>query len=140
MNNKELLKNLFQRIWNNGELDVVGEFVSPEYTIYHDPGDQWEGQTLDNETYKKRVQFSRNIFPDLQFVFKELVAEDNKVTVSWFMQGTHKGDHPQLAATGEKLNMPGMTIYYFDDNDKVCGHWQVIDRMVFLTQLGVLKA
>ncbi len=139
MNNKKMLKNLFERVWNNGELETVGEFVSSEYIIYHDPGDQWEGRTLNNDTYKQRVEFSRKIFPNLSFVFKELISEDNKVTVSWFMQGTQKGDHPQLPATGKTINLPGMTLYYFDNNGKVIGHWQVIDRMLFLTQLGVLK-
>jgi steroid delta-isomerase-like uncharacterized protein len=139
MNNKETLKKLLERVWSNSELDAVGELVSPEYTIYHDPGDQWEGQTLDNEAYKNRVEFSRKIFPDLKFVIQELLAENNKVAISWFMQGTHLGDHPQLPATGKKLNMPGMTIYYFDNDGKVNGHWQVVDRMVFLMQLGVLK-
>lgn len=139
MSNKETLKKLFERVWNNGDFNVVGDLVSPEYTIYHNPGDQREGQTLDNETYKKRVEFSREIFPDLRFVFNELLSEDNKVSVSWFMQGTHKGDHPQFPATGKKLNIPGMTIYYFDNEGKVTGHWQVIDRMLFLTQLGAIK-
>lgn len=40
MNNKETLKNLLERVWNNGELEMVSELVAPEYTIYHDPGDQ----------------------------------------------------------------------------------------------------
>ena len=34
MNNKKTLKSLFERVWNNGELEVVGEFVFSGYAMY----------------------------------------------------------------------------------------------------------
>jgi steroid delta-isomerase-like uncharacterized protein len=134
--NKELLKRLFEEVWNQGKLDVADELIAPEYTIKHDPGDAWEGKTIDHATYKERINMSRQVLPDQQFVIEEMVAEDGKVAVSWRFTGTQTGNLPAMPATNRKVNISGLTIYYFE-NDKITGHWQVFDKLGLLTQLGV---
>lgn len=133
--NRDILTQLIEQVWNKGELNVVDELISPQYTIHHDPGDPWEGQTLDRDTFKKRVLYSRTAFPDLCFTLKEFVAAQDKVAISWYLTGTHEGDLAEIPATGEKINMSGLTIYYFSEG-KITGHWQVIDRLAFLAQVG----
>lgn len=135
--NKENLSNLIEQVWNKGELDIVDELVAPQYTVHHDPGDPWEGQTLDREGYKQRVLYSRNAFPDLCFYIKEFVAANDRVVISWILTGTHWGDLADMPATGKKISMSGLTIYYFSEG-KISGHWQVIDRLAFLSQIGML--
>ena len=135
--NQANLKRYIEEVWNNGNLTLIDELVSTTYVIHHDPGDPWEGQTLDHEELKKRVLYSRNAFPDLHFAINEFVPGENKVAISWFLTGTHKGDLARVPASGQKIKISGMTIYYFDD-DKISGHWQVIDQLAFLAQVGML--
>ena len=85
-------------------------------------------------TLKERVLYSRNAFPDLRFEIQDMIEEEGKVLVSWMMSGTHKGDLPQLPATGKPFSISGMTIYYFEEG-KLCGHTQAFDRLGFLSQL-----
>ena len=43
---------------------------------------------------------------------------------------------PGLPTTNKKVNVSGLTIYYFKDG-KIIGHWQVVDRLGFVEQLGI---
>lgn len=134
--NKDAAVRLIEEVWNRGNLEIVDQLIAPQYKIRHDPGDLWEGQTLDLTTYKDRVKMSRDVFPDQKFAIEDLVSEDNKVAVSWTFTGTQKGDLPGLPATNKKVSISGLTIYYFSQG-KMIGHWQVLDKLSLLEQLGV---
>lgn len=136
MKPKEMVLKLIDEVWNEGNLAAVDELISPQYVIKNDPWDDLEHQTLDLAAFKQRVIYTRNTFPDLHFSIKETLCEDDKVVISWFMSGTHKGDLPNFPATGKKINVSGLTIYYVS-HEKITGHWQVWDRLGMLAQLGV---
>lgn len=134
--NKEAIVTLIEEVWSKGNLQIVDQLIAPQYTIRHDPGDPWDGKTLDLETFKERVKISRHIFPDQKFYIEDLVGEGDKVAVSWHFTGTQKGTIPGLLTTNKKVNVSGLTIYYFSDG-KIIGHWQIVDRLGFLEQLGI---
>jgi steroid delta-isomerase-like uncharacterized protein len=136
MDIKNKLSMLLEQVWNKGNLDLVDELIAPQYTIHHDPGDPWEGQSLDHAAFKERVLYSRNAFPDLHFAVQEYVPAEEMVAVSWYFSGTHEGNLAEIPATGKKINLSGITIYYFS-NGRITGHWQVIDQLAFLSQIGM---
>jgi steroid delta-isomerase-like uncharacterized protein len=136
-NLKTILTLFMDQVWNSGDTDQIADFVAPQYEIRSDPGDPWDGQVLDHNTFKERVSYSRDAFPDLHFEIQEMIAEDEKVVASWIMSGTHAGDLPQLPATDRPFSISGMTIYYFEGNI-LTGHWQTFDQLVFLSQIGYL--
>lgn len=139
MNNrtrKKVLSLFMQQVWNEGDFNGLVNFVAPEYSVSQDEYDPWGGQTIDHETFKQRVLYSRNAFPDLNFDIKDMIGENDSVAISWIMSGTHKGDLPQLPATGRRFSVAGMTFYYFA-GDKLCGHSQSFDQFGFLKQMGV---
>lgn len=133
---KEAVKKLIDEVWSQGNLEIVDQLIAQQYIIKHDPGDSWDGKTLDLATFKERIQMSHRVFPDQKFYIEDLICEEDKVAVSWRFTGTHKCDIPGLAATNKNVNVSGMTIYYFS-NGKIVGHWQVVDRLGFLNQLGM---
>lgn len=132
--NKAILIEFIDKIWNKGNLEIADKFIGSPYVIYHDPGDPWELKNLELVTFKERVAYSRHVFPDLHFTLEELIAEGNKVAVSWRFQGTQKGGLPGFPATGKQVNVSGLTIYSFV-NGKITGHWQVMDRLGLISQL-----
>lgn len=134
--NKDAVVRLIEEVWNKGHLQIVDQLIAPQYKVIHDPGDPWERQTLDLATYKNRVKMSRDVLPDQKFAIEDLVSEDNKVAVSWKFTGTQKGDLSGLPATNKKVSISGLTIYYFS-HGKMIGHWQVLDKLSLLGQLGV---
>lgn len=130
-NNKTILREFMDEVWNKGNLDAADKFIAFPYVIHSDPGDQWEGQSLDLHTFKKRVLYSRQTFQDLHFAVKGIIGEGDKVVISWDLEGTHRGDIPGIQATGKRVNVLGLTIYYFSGG-KITGHSQVIDRLGFM--------
>ena len=112
--NKKIVRSFIREVWSNGNVDAADEFLAPRYTIHHDPGDPWDGQALNLEAFKDRVRKSRAPFPDQRFEINELIAEPNRVVVTWKWTGTHSGDIPGFPASGKSISMSGITVYYFD--------------------------
>ena len=135
--NARTLREFIERVWNTGDLEAADAFLAPRYTIHSDPGDPWDGQTLDVEAFKQRLATSREPFPDLTFSIDESVSEGDRVCISWRMRGTHKAALGPLEATGRSIDVAGMTVYYFADG-KISGHRQVADRLAVMQQLGIL--
>ena len=129
-----LVRDLHEIVWNGGFLAAVDRLIAPQYVIYSDPGDPWDGQTLDHATYRERVGYSRNAFPDLRFTIHDLFSTEQRVCVRWSAEGRHAGDLPGLPATGKRLRFAGQTIYDVRDG-RIAGHWQVVDRLGFIQQL-----
>jgi predicted ester cyclase len=130
-----LLSDFIREVWSCGDIERCEFYLADSYTIHHDPGDPWDGQMLDLEGFKTRVRASRAPFPDQQFQVPDMIAYKNRVMVTWNWMATPAGDLPGFPATGRKTSMSGATVYYFDINDKITGHWQIADRLGVFQQL-----
>lgn len=133
-NGKDILTRFLWEVWNQGDIDAADRYLAPKYTIHHDPGDPWHQQELDLAGFKDRVRRSRAPFPDQYFELQELFAEGDAVIATWLWSGTHRGDLPGFPASGKRITMSGATVYYFEE-DRICGHWQITDRLGVLQQL-----
>ena len=132
---KQRLAAFIRQIWDDGEADAADGYLAEAYTIHHDPGDPWEGQTLDRAGFKDRVLKSRAAFPDQRFAIQRLFADGDSVVMTWLWTGTHLGDLPGFPATGQTFRMSGATVYGFDHDDRLTGHWQITDRLGVFQQL-----
>lgn len=135
--NVELLRNFMDRVWTAGDVAAVDEYLASNYTIHSDPGDPWDGKTLDRDGFKQRLITSRGPFPDLRFELEEFVEEGDHVAVGWTMHGTNTGSVAGRAALGRSIDAHGLTIYYFA-NGRITGHRQVVDRLAVVQQLGLM--
>lgn len=131
-----VVQQLYQRVWSDGDHGAIERLVAPAYVIHSDPGDQWEGQTLDRATYRQRLDYSRRAFTDLTFSVLDLVTAGSRVAVRWSAAGEHTGDLVGAPATGRRLTFSGHTTYEVRDG-RVTGHWQLVDRLGFVEQLRI---
>ncbi len=132
---KALLAEFLERVWNSGELDACDRFIAERYTLHHDPGDPWDGRTLDLTGFKERLKISRAPFPDQRFDVQAMLEDGDAIAITWLWSATHAGDMPGFAATNKRVTMSGATLYPFDADDKLTGHWQVTDRLGVYQQL-----
>jgi|SRR5579862_995183 len=130
---KDLIRKLYQT-WSQDDLTRLDLLIADRYTLFSDPGDAWEGQTLDLDAYRTRLRKSRRVFPDLEFEIIQSLHEGDRVAVIWKATGTQLGDLDAMPASGRRLEFSGQT-FYLIENGKVAGHWQVIDRLGFIQQL-----
>lgn len=133
---KTLLHGFLKDVWAHGCVESVDKYLSDTYSIQHDPGDPWEGQTLTHEGFKDRLTKSRAMAPDQAFTVVKMIEVDDCVAVAWTWCGTHSGGIPGFPATGRAITMSGLTMYSFKDN-RLSGHWQVADRLSVFQQLSL---
>ena len=133
--NKEILLCVLDEVWSKGMCENLQKYIAPSYVVQNDPGDPFDGQTLDIKGYEARVMQIRAPFPDQEFDALEMVEEGDKVAVSWRWKGSHLGDILGIAASGKLIHMTGMTIYSFKEG-KLSGHWQMVDRLSVFQQLS----
>lgn len=134
-NRKGQLASFLEEVWSLGDIDACDRYVGDQYVIRHDPGDPWNGMTLDREGLKDRVRRSRAPFPDQRFHIQSMLEDGGSVAVAWTWTATHLGDFPGFPATNQPLEMSGLTIYEFDERGLISGHWQVSDRLGIFQQL-----
>jgi steroid delta-isomerase-like uncharacterized protein len=132
---KALLAEFIRTVWSEGNVDECDRYLADRYTIHHDPGDPWDGKQLDVAGFKERVRLSRAPFPDQRFDIQEMFADGDAVVATWLWSATHTGDLPGFPATQRPINMSGATVYYFDAQDRLRGHWQITDRLAIFRQL-----
>ncbi|MDX2184416.1 MAG: ester cyclase [Gemmatimonadaceae bacterium] len=135
-NNTTRLIEFMARVWSAGDVGAVDELLGPQYTIYSDPGDPWDGQTLSVSAFKERLIASRAPFPDLTFDIDDTVSAGDRVALSWTMRGTQLGALGGRPPSGRSFAVRGITIYHFSDG-RIIGHQQVVDRLSVAQQLGL---
>jgi len=134
MENKAIVRRLYEEVWNKRKLEVLNELVSPSHALQ---GPNFSGSAIGPEAYKLRVSAFYVGFPDLHWTIEDTVAEKEKVVVCWTFSGTHKGDYMGVPATNTKVSFDGMTIHHMADGKIMDSHstWDALDLM---QQLGVV--
>ena len=132
---KQRLGGFIRQVWDEGDAEAADGYLAATYTIHHDPGDPWEGRMLDLDGFKDRVRRSRAPFADQRFNIQGMFADGGSVVMTWLWAATHGGDLPGFPATGRAIRMSGATVYAFDGDERLTGHWQVSDRLGVFQQL-----
>jgi steroid delta-isomerase-like uncharacterized protein len=132
--NKNVVRRLFEDVWNKGSMPVADELFAATYT-HHDSSTPDVGRGPESE--KKRATLYRTAFPDVRFTIEDLIAEGETVTARWSCRGTHKGDLNGIAATGKQFNITGVSNARFA-NSKMVEGWVNWDALGLMQQLGVV--
>jgi predicted ester cyclase len=132
--NKQAVRRLYDEVANQGRLELIDEIAWPDH-VEHNPFPQ-QGQGA--EGLKQRISMVRAAF-NPHFTIEHLIAEGDKVSVMWSNQGTHVGDWFGFAPTGKRVITHGVDIHLLRDG-RLAEHWDVVDLINFLTNVGVLPA
>jgi predicted ester cyclase len=75
--------------------------------------------------------------PNYQLIPKDIIAEGNKVTIRFVVEGEHKGELFGVPATGRRVSIDGIIIYELADN-KIVNHWMQADSVALMQQIGAM--
>ena len=131
--NKSLVRNFYEEVFNEKNLAYVDEFVAPNGVDHGVP----PGMPSDNEGTKLFIGMYLTAFPDLHLTVEDLVAEGDRVTSRWTSHGTHRGELMGIPPTGKQVTVTGTEIYRFEGG-KSAEHWLNMDTFGMLQQLGVI--
>jgi predicted ester cyclase len=86
-----------------------------------------------------RQQFDgfRAAFPDFRATILDQVAEGDKVVTRKVFHGTHLGPFQGIEPTGREVEIHVIDIVRVAD-DQIVEHWNCVDRLGLLAQLGAL--
>lgn len=132
--NKDVIRRLFDDVLNGGRLGLLDTIVGAAY-VDHSPA---AGQAAGAAGVKAKIAALREGFPDVRFTLEELVGEDETVAARYSWRGTHRGAFLGIPPTGKTILVRGMDFYRLRDN-RIVEHWDVVDDLGMLTQLGDLE-
>ncbi|NBC67089.1 MAG: hypothetical protein GVY07_15710 [Bacteroidetes bacterium] len=139
---KEKMKHLasrYMQIWSAGNSDMLDKYahsnIVADYTHFEKP---YAGIA----EYKSMLDMTHDFFPDLRITITNMILNESeqKVTVEWKYDGTHKnGNLFGVESSGKKVSVSGITILEIK-NGLVSKEKGIVDNMSLIMQLGALKS
>jgi len=133
--NKDLCRRFIQKIFNEGELSLLGDFMSP-FVVNHELADSFgqggptQGHNI--EWIGDLIFLYRHAFPDLRFEIEDQIAEGDRVVTCLRMQGTQKNALMTIAPSGRKIDVAGIRV------DRIAGG-RIVESWAHLDALGMLR-
>lgn len=90
-----------------------------------------------HEWLRKALYGFSTAFPDLHVTADEMIAEGDKVVVSWTLTGTHRGVWRGIPATGHTIEWNATDTYTILDGMIASLH-RAADNLDWLKQLGAV--
>jgi steroid delta-isomerase-like uncharacterized protein len=130
---KTKIRALFDRVLNQNDLGQLDDLIADDY-LDHDPV---PGQLPGAEGIKNKLKGLREAYPDIRFILEDLVAEGDIVAARYHWEATHAGQFVGIPATGKKVSVKGMDFYRFSGG-RIIEHWDTVDELGLLRQLGAI--
>jgi len=115
--NRQAVLDFFERLWNQGELEVAEQVLATDFTFLNPP-------TVMHgvEAFQKFVQSLRTSLEGLNFHLEDVVEEGDIVAARWVLTGTHAAPFMGYPATGKKVAMNGCDFCHMQDGKIIKMH------------------
>jgi steroid delta-isomerase-like uncharacterized protein len=133
--NKAIVRRYIHEAWNKGNVAVIDDLMSPEYTR-HVSGCP---TPLTRESHKKRILQIHRALPDLSMTVEDMIAAGDRVVCRVTLRGTQHGTFMGIPATGRHVTITGIDIARVIDG-RVVEHWAEMDTLGLIKQLGALAS
>lgn len=132
--NKALQMRFVNEYQNGANENTLNEIVSDNF-INHSG---FPGMPTDRTDVKMFHDMFRAAFPDFKVEVYDMIADGDKVITRKAFVGTHKGNFAGIPPTNIKARLDVMDIVRYEDG-KLCEHWNSVDQVGMMRQLGVIK-
>jgi predicted ester cyclase len=121
-------------LWGEGDLSAIERYVAPEARTVMTG---FEGNTV--AVLREDVERYAGAFTDVATEIVDLIAQDDRVAMSWRTWGTHVGPYGDIAPlpTGERILMEGVDVFTVAD-DKIVEVRSFWDAAGVYRQFGLL--
>jgi predicted SnoaL-like aldol condensation-catalyzing enzyme len=125
--NKVLARRYHDEIFEQGNLDVADEILTPDFTWYAPPQTVF---VVGPAAVKQTAQDVRAYFAGLALSADDVIAEGDRVVIRWTLTGTVQTDHGAVPVV-----YTGIDIFRIADG-KLAELWQNTDDYGLAQQLG----
>ena len=130
-----LVRRLIEEGFNEGDLGVADELISPDFVEHQQFGPDHAGGA---EGVKAVIASLRRAFSDFHLAIEDVAVEGATVWLRMTGSGTNDGSFMGHPPTGRRMQTP-----VFDalrvEGDRIVEHWGVPDRLGTLFQLGLAQ-
>jgi len=134
--NKALVRQLVEEIFNRGNMSIVDEVFAPDFVEREELPPR---MPRDREGIRQMSAMLRSAFPDFKATIDDIVAEGDKVVIRQTWSGTQKGEWMGMPPTGKSVSFGVIDIIRIADG-KFVEHWGQMDSMGMMQQLGAIPA
>ena len=129
--NKTLIRSFIEEIFNEHNLSSIEKYFGK---------DSVEGSPQAGKGGVGSKQFIEEFFkafPDWRATIEHIIAENDFVVVFLNGSGTHKGEFNGRPPTNKPVKISSAELYKVE-NDRIIGHWYVMDQLNLLKQTAAL--
>ena len=132
--NKALARRWAEDVINQRNLDAVDEIYASDF-VGHDPA--MPEDTRGVEGAREFYSMYQSAIPDAEITIEDQVAEGDKVVTRWTGRGTHQGELMGVSPSGNRVEVPGITISRIEGG-KVVEEWDVYDALGMMQAIGAV--
>lgn len=133
--NKQVVRRFVDEYQTAANEQSFAELLHPEVVDRSRPPGIAEGA----EGVRQQFEAFRAAFPDFHAVIHDQIAEGDKVVTRKVFHGTQRGELMGIRPTGREVQIEVIDIVRVEDG-QIVEHWNVVDRLGLLQQLGALDA
>lgn len=130
--NKELIRNWFERVWNQHSTAAIDELYVSDGQAHGFP--QADSVLIGPDEFKTIHRNFCETFPDVRVTVDDVIAEGDKVAARWTATMTHLGDSLGIKATNRKVVLTGSTIAIIKDG-MISEGWNFMDMGGLIAKL-----
>lgn len=133
MTPSETVTGFIRHVWNEGDLDQIPTYISPDYRV--------EEVTVGHDWVRNNVTTFRNAFSGLRLTIERMIVQENVVAVMVRLDGRHTGTMKGFAPTGRLVSYREAAFWEIDAATglMVAGDF-VADTLMPRIQMGVISA
>lgn len=132
--NKTIVRRFTDEVFNRGNIAVADELLVEDYQQH-----SVMGVPQGREGFQQFFASFAQTVTDGTYTVHQMIAEDDKVVVHGTVSATHTGEMQGIPTTGKRFELEAIDIFRLRDG-KIVEHWDAVDRLGMLQQLGVIPA
>ena len=129
--NKIACKRLYEEVWNQGNLSIIPEVISPNHVAYTN-----EGVSTGFAQLEQMVNIFRAAMPDIHWNIDEMIGENDNLAIRLTVTGTFTGMFGDIKPNGNKIDFQLVHINRYIDG-KCVESTPFEDRIKLYSQLGL---
>jgi len=104
--NKRLVREYIDKVVNTGNIDEIGDYISPDYVeVYRN-----KRHPAGVEGARAHILGVRRTYPDLHVVVDRQIGEGDWVVSQITARGTHEGEWMGIKPTGKAVEFTGVNV------------------------------
>ena len=132
--NKLLVRNYYEKVVNTGNIDLIKDFIIPEYAKVHDG----ERKVIGFQGARAHILGVRQTYPDLHITIEKQIAEGEWVVSCITASGTHQGLWLGIQPTGKAVSFTGVNVDRVVEG-RIVEHGGAANMLMPLLEIGAIK-